>query len=184
MSQHSNDERNNEPESPKGHEPITPEIMAEATRRAEEQRLTGVGGWLITYIAYQVLNVLSFITSFGGDDGMDDFARYDPLAAAELERFTGISTMLGVVSVLGIIFSLFLISGRKKLAIRFSIGLLVAQTAFAAIAVFLMFSAMGAHLNDTETSIIKFAVALQMLLNVLWIAYFMKSRRVALTFTQ
>ena len=131
-----------------------------------------------------MLNILSYLASFGGDDGLEELAQYDPLTAASVERMSGITTVLGGMSVLGILFCFFLMVNRKKLMAQASVALLAAQSVFAVAAVVMLLSTMAGYFNETEKNVLIVAGAVQVLLNILWLMYFLKSRRVQLTFTQ
>ena len=150
----------------------------------EDARLTGIGGWLITYIVFQTLNIVSFVNSLRGGDGGDELAQFDPLAAAELDRLNGLVSVLGAISVVGTIVCLYLLFQRKRNAPRANRILLIAQSIFIVFAFLVMLEPLRQYLDDTQRAILLVGLALQVLCNGLWFAYFGKSRRVALTFTE
>ena len=164
--------------------PLRRSYPAEPIRTPEDARLTGIGGWLITYIVFQALNILSFLNNLRGDDGSDELAQFDPLAAAELDRLNGLVFLLGALSVVGTIACLYLLFQQKRIAPRANRILLVAQSIFIVLAFLIMLEPLRQYLDDTQQTILLVGLALQILCNGLWFAYFGKSRRVALTFTE
>jgi hypothetical protein len=175
---------NKDPRDEQNDEPFRRSDPAEPARTPEDARLTGISGWLITYIVFQALNILSFFNSLRGDDGIDELGRLDPLAAAELDRLNGIVSVLGALSVVGTIVCLYLLFQRKKSAVRANRMLLVAQSIFIVFAFLIMLEPLRQYLDDTQHAILLVGLALQVLCNGLWFVYFQKSRRVALTFTE
>lgn len=182
MSQNPHTDPERTPEVEQG--PISPERLAEAARKAEIERLTGIGGWLITYFVYQGLNILSFLSSFaGGDEGMEALRLQDPLTAASVDRMESLASIMGGASVLGIFFCVLLVVQRKKIAIMSNVVLLAVQSVFAVAAIIMLTSVLSAYLDNTESNIFIGGVILQVALNLAWIAYFLKAKRVQLTFT-
>lgn len=152
-------------------------------RTPEDTRLTGIGGWLVTYIVFQALNILPFLNNLRSE-GVDDALQLDPLAAAEIDRLNGIIFVLDALSITGIIVCLYLLFQRKKSAVRANRILLTAQSVFIVFAFLLMSEPLQQFLGEAQYSILLVGIALQVLCNGLWFAYFGKSRRVALTFTE
>ncbi len=156
---------------------------AEPARTPEDARLTGIGGWLTTYVVFQALNILPFLNNLRSD-GVDDALQSDPLAAAEVDRLNGIIFVLDALSIAGIIVCLYLLFQRKKSAVRANRILLAAQSVFIVFAFLLMSGPLQQFLDEAQYSILLVGIALQVLCNGLWFAYFGKSRRVTLTFTE
>ncbi len=170
------------------------EVVAEA-QRGEKERLTGVGGWLILYIAVQMLDLVLYSYSFinSGGEELDSFSEGLDAAMAAMDSLQSILTPLGGVLQAFMLFTLFLLFNRKKSTPKMSIILLGAQAALSIFSMILMQQTLAPYANEGgETSLIVNAFQISILIstavgvgiNLIWIAYFIKSKRVAYTFTQ
>ncbi len=181
---HPDQEDRHKAESDGERAPLGRSVPTEPVSTPEDARLTGIGGWLMTYVVFQALNILPFLNNLRRSDGVDDAPPFDPLAAAELDRLHGIVFMLNTLSVAGVIVCLYLLFQRKKSAVQANRLLLAAQSVFIVFSFLLMSEPLQQFLDEAQYSVLLVGIALQVLCNGLWFAYFGRSRRVALTFTE
>ncbi len=165
--------------------PNGPETLEAARRREIDAKLTGIGGWLITYSIYQALNAFSYFFGLTGEKPLlDEFTRLDTMVAADLERVISLTSILGGLSVVGIIICFFLMSARKKNFPKACLLLIGLQTVITILGASMLQEPMQTYLAPIEYRAFLVGLLLQLVINFLWMLYFVRSRRVRLTFTQ